>query len=171
MAKLTYMNKKEIIRLYDEERYGYSRIASLFHVSPSLIERIVRKYHLHGESVLKKQKNKIFSPSLKFEIISRAMNGESKTALAIEYKTQDSQIYIWLKKYKKFGYNGLINKPKGRPPIMKKDKKTIDPNDKDAVIKQKDEEILELKAEVEALKKLRALVLQRNKQQIKKKQQ
>lgn len=99
------------------------------------------------------------------------MNGESKTALAIEYKTQDSQIYIWLKKYKKFGYNGLINKPKGRPPIMKKDKKTIDPNDKDAVIKQKDEEILELKAEVEALKKLRALILQRNKQQIKKKQQ
>ena len=54
---------------------------------------------------------------------------------------------------------------------MKKDKETIDPNDKDAVIKQKDEEILELKAEVEALKKLRALVLQRNKQQIRKKQQ
>lgn len=54
---------------------------------------------------------------------------------------------------------------------MKKDKETIDPNDKYAVIKQKDEEILELKAEVEALKKLRALVLQRNKQQIRKKQQ
>lgn len=60
MAKLTYMDKKEIIRLYDDERYGYSRIASLFHVSPSLIERIVRNYHLHGESVLKKQKNKTF---------------------------------------------------------------------------------------------------------------
>ena len=26
MAKLTYMDKKEIIRLYDEERYGYSRM-------------------------------------------------------------------------------------------------------------------------------------------------
>ncbi len=52
---------------------------------------------------------------------------------------------------------------------MKKEKKRIDPNDKDAIIKQKDERILELEAEVEALKKLRALVLQRNKQQTKKK--
>ena len=26
MAKLTYMDKKEIIRLYDEESYGYSRM-------------------------------------------------------------------------------------------------------------------------------------------------
>ena len=38
------------------------------------------------------------------------------------------------------------------------------------LIKQKDERILELEAEVEALKKLRALVLQRNAQQLKKKQ-
>ena len=53
---------------------------------------------------------------------------------------------------------------------MKKEKKHIDPNDKDAIIKQKDERILKLEAEVEALKKLRALVLQRNEQQTKKKQ-
>lgn len=51
MAKLTYMDKKEIIRLYDEERHGYSRIAFQFHVSSSLIEKIVRKYHLHGEGI------------------------------------------------------------------------------------------------------------------------
>ena len=38
------------------------------------------------------------------------------------------------------------------------------------ILKQKDQRILELEAEVEALKKLRALVLQRNEQQTKKKQ-
>ena len=53
---------------------------------------------------------------------------------------------------------------------MKKEKKIIDPNDKDAIIKEKDQRILELEAEVEALKKLKALVLQRNEQQTKKKQ-
>ena len=53
---------------------------------------------------------------------------------------------------------------------MKKEKKAIDPNDKDAVIKSQADRILELEAEVEALKKLRALVLQRNEQQTKKKQ-
>jgi len=51
MAKLNYIYKKEIIRLYDEERHGYSRIAFQFHVSSSLIEKIVRKYHLHGEGI------------------------------------------------------------------------------------------------------------------------
>lgn len=51
---------------------------------------------------------------------------------------------------------------------MNKEKKVIDPNNKDALLKAKDERILELEAEVEALKKLKALVLQRNKQQIKK---
>ena len=82
----------------------------------------------------------------------------------------EAQIISWLNKYEKFGYNGLIDKPKGRPPTMKKENKVINPNDKDAIIKEKDQRILELEAEVEALKKLRASVLQRNKQQTKKKQ-
>ena len=90
--------------------------------------------------------------------------------MAIEYNIEPSQIRLWLKKYSENGYNGLINNPKGRSPTMKKDKKVIDCNDKDALLRAKDQEILELEAEVEALKKLRALVLQRNKQQTKKKQ-
>ena len=102
--------------------------------------------------------------------MTRALNGESKKSLGIEYMIQEAQIINWLKKYEEFGYNGLIDKPKGRPPTMKKQKKVIDPNDKDAIIKEKDKRILELEAEVEALKKLRALVLQRNEQQTKKKQ-
>lgn len=85
-------------------------------------------------------------------------------------KTED-QIIDWLKKYEENGYNGLKNKPKGRPAIMRKKKEEIvydDPKDKQlAELKQRN---LELEAEVEALKKLRALVLQRNAQQPKKKQ-
>ena len=98
------------------------------------------------------------------------MEGESKWGLGVEYQVTEAQIISWLNKFEKFGYNGLIDKPKGRPPTMKKENKVINPNDKDAIIKEKDQRILELEAEVEALKKLRALVLQRNKQQTKKKQ-
>jgi len=43
---------------------------------------------------------KAFSSSLKFEIISRAMDGKSKTVLTIEHKIQASQIYLWLKNIK-----------------------------------------------------------------------
>ena len=170
MAKLSYEDKKEIIRLYNDEHYGYIAIANMFNVQHATIERIVRKYNKHGEKSLIKQKNRVFSPKLKLEIITRAMNGESKKSLGVEYLIQEAYIISWLKKYEEFGYNGLVDKPKGRPPAMKKEKKPIDPNDKDAVIKSQADRILELEAEVEALKKLRALVLQRNKQQTEKKQ-
>jgi len=52
---------------------------------------------------------------------------------------------------------------------MKKNAKSIDPKDKDAIIKQKDEEILHLRAENEYLKKLRAVVQARKDRQQKKK--
>ena len=170
MAKLTYEDKKEIIRLYDEEHYGYLSIAKKYKVNDTTISDIVRKYHLHGESSLTKHKNRKYTAEIKLEVVTRALNGESKKSLSAEYNITRTQIISWLKKYEEFGYNGLIDKPKGRPPTMKKEKKPIDPNDKDAIIKEKEQRILELEAEVEALKKLRALVLQRNKQQTKKKQ-
>ena len=52
---------------------------------------------------------------------------------------------------------------------MKKNLKPVDPNDKDTIIKQKDEEILRLRAENEYLKKLRAVVQERKDRQPKKK--
>ena len=170
MVKLKYEDKIEIIRLYDEEHYGFVTIAKKFEVAQSTVQKVIHKYHLHGESSLIKNKNRKYTPEYKLEIITRYKNGKSIFSLAIEYEVSELQIINWIKKYEEFGYNGLIDKPKGRPPTMKKEKKPIDPNDKDAIIKEKDQRILELEAEVEALKKLRALVLQRNEQQTKKKQ-
>ena len=125
---------------------------------------------MHGEEVLKKKVKRKFSADFKLEVIKRVLSGEAKSSVSIKYNIEPSQIRLWIKNYEEKGYNGLNNKPKGSPSIMKKEKKRIDPNNKDAIIKQKDERILELEAEVEALKKLRALVLQRNEQQTKKKQ-
>lgn len=170
MAKLTYEDKKEIIRLYDEEHLGYTCTARKMKVNSKVVERIIRKFRIHGEASLIKRKKTKYSADIKYKIIQKVLNGESKSSVAIEYNIEPSQIRSWLKKYNKNGYNGLINMSKGRSPAMKKNKKVIDCNDKDALLRAKDQEILELKAEVEALKKLRALVLQRNKQQIKKKQ-
>ena len=170
MLKLTYEDKKEIVRLYDKEHMGYESISKKIMISAKVVERIIRKFHMHGEEALKKKAKRKYSADFKLEVIKRVLSGEAKASVSIEYNIEPSQIRLWIKNYEEKGYNGLINKPKGRPPTMKKEKKHIDPNDKDAIIKQKDERILKLEAEVEALKKLRALVLQRNEQQTKKKQ-
>ena len=170
MAKLTYEDKKEIIRLNLEEHIGYIEIARRFNISKKVSQMLIEKYKVHGEQVLIKQNKRKFSPEKKLEIITRVINGESKNSLAIEYNIQRSNIRLWLKKYQELGYDGLKEKSKGRPQSMKKKEKPIDLNDKDAIIKSQQDRILELEAEVEALKKLRALVLQRNMPQIEKKQ-
>ena len=84
-------------------------------------------------------------------------------------------IHHWVKKYKELGYNGLSIK-QGRPRKMKdKNKQTKKVNaskeldDKDKRIKELEERNAQLEMENDLLKKLRALVQQRNKQQDEKK--
>ena len=150
MAKLSYKDKKEIVRLYNDEHHGYRHIDDLFEVNKSTIQRIVRKYNMHGEDSLIRKSNRKFLADLKLEIINRAMNGEPKRSSAVEYKICEVQIINWLKKNEKNGYNGLNDKPKGRPPSMKKEKKSADSNDKDTVIRPQADRIMKLEAEVEA---------------------
>lgn len=59
MAKLTYEDKKEIIRLYDEEHLGYILIARKMKVNTKVVERIIRKFHIHSEASLKRKKENI----------------------------------------------------------------------------------------------------------------
>ncbi len=79
-------------------------------------------------------------------------------------------IHSWVKKYKELGYNGLTTK-QGRPRKMKDKNKQASKelDDKDKLIKEQAEKIAQLEMENDLLKKLRALVEHRNKQQDEKK--
>lgn len=84
-------------------------------------------------------------------------------------------IFSWVKKYLELGYNGLTTK-QGRPSKMKdknKQPKTVNNSnkldDKDKRIKELEERNAQLEMENDLLKKLRALVQQRNGQQNEKK--
>lgn len=169
MAKLTLEDKKEIIRLYKEQGYGVSYIARQFRINQKVIVLLIRRFNFHGERIFDKSYS-VVTPDIKLEIIQKLNIGYSINQLMVEYTVTDTQIHKWVSQFEELGYDGLKNKKKGRPPSMKKELKQIDPNDKDALLKAKDERIRELECEVEALKKLRALVQQRNSQPIKKKQ-
>ena len=174
--KLKLEDKQEIIRLY-EEGYQQTRIAEKFKVQESTINVITRQYRTYGiESFSKKGKNRKFSIEFKLSIINRVLNGESIGSLSNEFMINTGVIFSWVKKYKELGYNGLINQKKGRTPKMKPNKEqvktTTNPettDDKDKLIKEQQERIAQLEMENDLLKKLRALVQQRNKQQDEKK--
>ena len=44
-----------------------------------------------------------------------SLSGQGLRSVAIVEGINSGQLYQWVNKYKTLGYNGLINKPKGRP--------------------------------------------------------
>ena len=178
--KLSDEDKREIIRLYKEESVSQKRLAEMFGVGIRHIEDLICKYNLHGEEVLIKGPNRKYSPEFKMEVIHRYLGGEAKNALAVEYGIKSSMIDSWLKRYEKGGYNGLIDKKRGRPPKMKKEETLNEMVSEDnnevksesadkARIKLLEKKNKELEAEVAYLKKLNALVRERKKRESRKK--
>lgn len=159
-----------------ENGYTIPMICKKFKVCSSVIEQIERQYREHGiESFKVKGKNMKYSPEFKMEIVNRVLNGESKNGIATELCVNVGMIFLWVKKYQELGYNGLTTK-QGRPVKMKDKNKQIKVvnnsdklDDKDKLIKEQAERIAQLEMENDLLKKLRALVQQRNEQQNKKK--
>ena len=172
--KLKLEDKLKIIKLY-EEGYSISSLANKFNVSDNLIKRIERQYREHGiESFKEKGNNSKYPVAFKMEKIQRVLAGESMTSIAAELCVNVGMIYSWVKRYNELGYNGLIEKKKGRPPKMKPKSKETQINDtsmdeKDKRIKELEERNAQLEMENDLLKKLRALVQQRQQQQNKKK--
>lgn len=171
MAKIKIEDKIEIIELY-KQGYGSKFIAKKMNIQHSRAREIMRQYDLFGDVVLNvSHKNRKYTTEYKIELIKRVKNGESISSVAFENTLSPGQLSNWIKKYEELGYNGL-NKPKGRPKIMKPEtKKTIlqTEDEKDKKIRELEERNAQLEMEVDLLKKLRALVQQRTQQQNKKK--
>ena len=173
--KLTKEDKIKIIELR-EKGQSFTSIANLFNIYGTTVERIWYRYEIHGiNSIMHPAKNRSYSAEFKLEILKRVLEGESKIQLAAEYNLPGpGTIVAWMKKYEELGYNGLERKqgrPRGRPNIMAKEEKknTLLTNDEreELIRLRKEKEYLEMENEI--LKKLDALVMERLKQQKKKK--
>ena len=127
----------------------------------------------HGEDILRKDKNRHYSPLLKEEIINKVLHQHHTImSTAIEYGlSSDGILFNWIKSYKENGYV-IVERKKGRPPTMPKKNivnkyyKDMTPEEK---IKYLEDKNLYLEAENEYLKKLRAVIQARKNQQSKKK--
>ena len=104
----------------------------------------------------------MWTPEAKYELVAKVLAGQSNNSVAISAGISDGMLYTWVRKYKELGYNGLVNKKKGRKsknPDMKK--KTIEPkplteSEREELIRLR-AEIVAMKAEIEVVKKRIAL--------------
>ncbi len=162
MSKLTREDKIEI---YERRKKGetISSLANSFYVSKSTIEYLIALIKKHGYDILRNGKNRYYSKEFKLQTINRVLvNFESVRQVAIDIGlASDEILHNWLSKFKENGYN-VVEKKKGR-----KSKSMTKPKKSDKIllekdkIKQLEDEIIYLKAENEYLKKLRALVQER----------
>ena len=114
-----------------------------------MIRYWVRVEEQNGPDALKHLgNNKVWTPEAKYELVAKVLAGQSNKSVAISADISDGMLYTWVRKYKELGYNGLVNKQKGRKnPGMKK--KTIEPK---PLTESEREELIRLRAEIAAMK-------------------
>ena len=162
MSKLTREDK---IKIYERRKNGETipSLAKAFDVQESNIKYLIALIEKYGYDILRKDKNRAYSKDFKLQIINRILiSHESVNSVAIDVGLASSSIlHNWLLKFKENGYN-VVEKKKGRKSkAMTKPKENDKELSEKEKIKKLEEENLYLKAENEYLKKLRALVQER----------
>ena len=162
MSKLT---RKDKIEIYKRKLEGEttSSLAKSFNVRSSNIDYLIQLIKRHGYDILRNGKNRFYSKDFKLQTINRVLyNNETIKQVAIDIGLSSSGILCnWLSKFIENGYNVVENKKGRKPKSMTKPKKNNKVLTEKEKIKQLEEEVLYLKAENEYLKKLRALVQER----------
>ena len=176
--RYSYEFKRKCVELYYQGRYPDTPEGvkeQNFHIQ---IRRWVRLEEANGPDALRHNNhNKIWTPKAKLEFVAKVIAGDSIKSVALNAGISDGMLYQWVRKYKDFGYNGLIDKKRGRKPKepdMKKvgTRKPPKPNESEY------EELIRLraeneymKAEIEVIKKEIALREEKEAAQLKAKKQ
>ena len=145
--RYSYEFKRKAIELFYQGEWPETPAGVSTHTFHNQIREWVKLEQVHGPDINKcRGTNKDWSPKEKYELVCQVLFGQSLRAVAIVAGINAGQLYQWVHKYKTLGYNGLINKPKGRPPKDCKMKvtKTISPRK----LKESEyEELIRLRAE------------------------
>lgn len=149
--KYSYEFKKECVQLYREGKWPKTPEGIKEKNFHDLIRTWFALEELHGPEILKHGNNIEWTPEEKLEIVSKVLAGDSIRNVAIEKGINEGQLYTWVNKYKKYGYNGLVNKKKGSKSENKSMKKTNIHKPKELNESER-EELIRLRAEIEYIK-------------------
>ena len=148
----SYEFKRKCVEMYHRGEYPETPDGITKKRFHSQIRKWVRTEESCGLDALRhKCRNKEWTPEERYALVARVLAGESNKNVALTSGINEGQLYQWIRKYKIYGYNGLIPKQKGRKsknPEMRKvgTRKPPKPNESEY------EELIRLRAENEYMK-------------------
>ena len=148
------------MRLLDEG-YSFSHIHKNFGIGEERLKFIRAQYLEEGNSALCRKRNIKADFALKKEIVlDIEENNLTLHAASIKYGASAVRIQVWLNLYRREGLSALARtKKRGRPPCMGRPRKNSKPMTE---LERLQKENQELRTEIALLKKVRALVEERN---------
>ena len=149
--KYSYEFKKECVQLYREGRWADTPEGVKEKRFHDTIKEWFKLEEKHGPEILKHGNNIEWTTDEKLEVVSKVLAGNTIGSVAIETGINRGQLYSWVNKYKIYGYNGLVNKKKGRKPKNTTMKKT-NIHEAKKLNESEREELIRLRAENEYIK-------------------
>ena len=150
--RYSYEFKRKAIELFYQGEWPKTPNGVRTDTFHRLIRDWVKLEQLHGSDINKcRGTNKYWSPKEKYSLVCQVLSGQGLRTVAIVAGINSGQLYQWVHKYKTLGYNGLINKSKGRP--LKDSKMKLPKNTSPRTLNESEyEELIRLRAEIAYIK-------------------
>jgi len=158
MSKYTKEFKLAVIQDYESFKLGYTALSKKYDVQRSLLRKWIYGYQCHGSDYFKKRRQ-IYSAEFKFSILQHIKDNHMSPIRAAAFFgiPAFTSVMQWQRIYNTGGAAAFVAKPRGRPK-MTKSKPNIDKPPKEMTPEELLEEVLNLRAERDYLKKLQALI-------------
>lgn len=161
MSKYTKSFKLQVVKDYESSRFGYKTTGDKYGVIPSTVRKWVYGYQIHGQSYFDKH-SQSYTADFKLKVLKHMWDNDLSLMriTALFNIPAVSTVLKWQRLYDAGGGSALLSSKLGRP-VMNQAKDKVDKAPKDMTQEELLEEVLNLRAERDYLKKLGALIQQK----------